>query len=91
MHYRSVIPGVYGRSMTETRSKNFGRRFPTGAGQPLEKSWGIRPASINLDSSELKREGVTDLMTDKPKDQPKPWQPGGGQGKPGQQPNPPKK
>ncbi len=31
-------------------------------------------------------------MTDKPKDQPKPWQPGGGQGKPSQtQPNPPKK
>jgi hypothetical protein len=31
-------------------------------------------------------------MADKPKDQPKPWQPGGGQGKPGQpQPNPPKK
>jgi len=28
-------------------------------------------------------------MADKPKDQPKPWQPGGGQGRPGQpQPNP---
>lgn len=29
---------------------------------------------------------------DKPKDQPKPWAPGGGQSRPGQpQPNPPKK
>jgi hypothetical protein len=63
------------------------RQAPAGVSKNLGEA-GLPP--ITWVVADSPRGG--DLMMDKPKDQPKPWQPGGGQGKSGQpQPNPPKK